>query len=418
MKKTILIIAAVGIAFSGFAQDKFVVSALTALKGSNYDEAKDDIDKAMANPETKEKPKALYAKATIYLQLQNVEKYRETNPYREAAQSLIKLTTVKADYEKSTVDAGLLFCAYKYYNDGAKAYNEKKMTEAGDFLRNTVKIHDLDGGKRFEKSERRLQFDTIAAEASQILATSTYYAGKQEEAIPMLLAVKGNPITRTPSVYECLIEAYNKQNNTTQAFAIIEEGRKYFPNDISLRNFELNYYIVAGKQDELAKKLEEAAIKEPENADIQFNIATTYLGMASAKDGKKPANAAELTKKAEEAFTHALKLDPNNSAINYNFGALYFNQATEVNDQMNQLGTTAAEQKKYDELKAKRDGIFVVSAPYLEKSFSVLSANEATLKGPDKTTYKNTLVALNRIYSLQGKADKAADMKKRIDSVK
>ena len=53
MKKAILIIAAVGMSLPGIAQDKYVVSALTALKANNLEEAKTDIDKAMESPETK-----------------------------------------------------------------------------------------------------------------------------------------------------------------------------------------------------------------------------------------------------------------------------------------------------------------------------------------------------------------------------
>lgn len=415
MKKAILIIAALGVTYAGMAQDKYVVSALTALKGNNYDEAKEDIDKAMASPETKEKPKALFARAQVYLQLQNVDKYKNDGPYREAAQALMKLASVKADYEKPTVDGGLIYCAYHYYNDGAKAYNDKKLTDAAELMKNVVKIHDMDGGKRFEKIDQAKKFDTVAAEANQTLANSYYYNSKYDEAIPLLTTVKNNPITRTPSVYECLIDAYNRQKNSAQAFATIEESRKFFPTDVTLRNYELNYYIAAGKQDELVKKLEEAAAKEPENVDILFNIATTYLSMANPTSGKKPANAAELTSKSEEAFLHALKLAPDNAAINYNFGALYFNQATEVNTEMN--NTPADQQKKYDELKVKRDAIFGKSSPYFEKAFTVLSPNESSLKSDDLKTYKSSLTALNKIYGIQNKADKASDMKKRLDAL-
>ncbi len=140
--------------------------------------------------------------------------------------------------------------------------------------------------------------------------------------------------------------------------------------------------------------------------------------MATPKDGKKPANAAELITKSESAFQNALKLVPDNAVFNYNFGAYYFNQGTDYNDQMNAItGTSAADQKKYDELKAKRDGFFVKSLPYFEKSYSLLSVNESSLKGEDKTTYKNTLMALNRIYNMQSKLDKAAEMKKKSDAI-
>ncbi|MCW3123927.1 MAG: hypothetical protein JWQ38_3419 [Flavipsychrobacter sp.] len=415
MKKAILIISAVGISFSGMAQEKYVVSANVALNAKNYDEAKENIDKAMASPDTKEKPKALFSKAQVYYALQNTDKYRSSNPYREAAQAAIKLVEVKPDFEKNSVDQLLLSTAYMYFNDGVRAGNDKKFDEATELMRNVVKIHDLGGGKRFDKRT----FDTVSAQATMTIANAAYYSGKYEESIPLLVNVKNNPITKTATVYECLIDAYTRTKNSAEAFAMITEARKYFPEDVTLRNYELNYYIMSGKQDELLKKLEEAASKEPDNSDIQFNLATTYLGMANPKDGKKPVNAADLTTKSESAFTRALAKAPENAGYNYNFGALYFNQATEVNDQMNAVtGSSAADLKKYDELKAKRDGLFGKSMPYFEKSLSVLAARESDLKGEDMKTYKSTLLALKEVYARQSKMDKSMEMKKKYESLK
>ncbi len=418
MKKLILIIATLGISFAGMAQDKFVTSANVALKGNNLEEAKDNIDRAMASPETKEKPKALFAKAQIYISMQASDKYKTGHPYREAFQALNKLIEVKADYEKDNVDMMLFYCAAFYYNDGVRAYNDKKFTDAIDMMKNVMKVYDM--RKRFDKlpADAMKSFDTSAANANLTMANSAYYGANYEEAVPMLTKVKNNPITKSPSVYQCLIDAYNKQKDTKDAFTTIEEARVAFPDDATIRNYEINYYINSGKQDELLKKLEEASAKDPSNKDLVFNIATTYLDMANPKDGKKPANYTELTSKSEDAFQKALKLDPDNGGYNYNFGALYYNQATDVNDQMNAItGSSAAELKKYDELKAKRDGLFIKSAPYFEKAYGVFSANEANLKGEDKRTYKSTLLALSHVYATQSKLDKATEMKKKYDSL-
>ena len=412
MKKAILIIATLGISSSGIAQDKYVVSANVALNQKSYDEAKENIDKAMASPETKEKPKALFTKAQVYFTLQNVDKYKASNPYREAVPAVFKLIEVKPDYEKANVDQMLLVAGYMYYNDGVRASNEKKPAESAEMMKMVVKIHDM---KRFEKSGREKQFDTVSAEAGLSIANAAYSMGKYEEAIPLLVQVKNNPITRTPTVYECLISCYVNAKNSNEEAATIAEARKYYPNDVTLRNYELNYYIKSGKQDELVKKLEEAAAKEPDNSDIQFNLATTYLSMANPKD-KKPANAAELVSKSEEAFTRALKGAPDNSAINYNFGTLYYNQATDFNDQMNQV--SANDQKKYDDLKAKRDALFGKAMPYFEKAYAGFSARESDLKSEDMKTYKYTALALKEIYARQNKMDKSMEMKKKADSMK
>jgi tetratricopeptide (TPR) repeat protein len=405
----------------GIAQDKYVVSANIALNAKNFDEAKSEIDKAMASPETKEKPKALFAKAQIYAAMENVDKYKKDAPYREAAKTLFHLIEVKPDYEKSTVDQLLLFCGFLSYNDGVKAYNEKKYTESADLMRNVVHIYELGGGKRFDKMPVNMQrqFDTVAADANVTLANSAYYGGNMEEAIPLLIKVKNNPIRKQPAVYECLIDAYNRQKNTAQAFATIEEAIKIFPEDATLRNYELNYYIQNGTMDELTKKLEDAEKKEPNNADIVYNLATTYLSMAAPRDGKRPANAAEMLAKSEGAFTRLVKIDPNNPGYNTNFGVLYFNQATDYNDQINAItGSSAADQKKYEELKAKRDALFAKSTPYFEKAYAEFSPDEAKLKGEDLKAYKSVLQALNKVYAMQNKLDKSVEMKAKLDALK
>ncbi len=412
MKKRILIFATMGMSFAGMAQDKFVTSANMAMNSKNFDEAKEDIDKAMANPETKEKPKALFTKAQVYMALQTSEKYKASNPYRESAQATLKLIEVKPDYEKSVVDQLLIAQAYQYYNDGINANKNKNYAEAGEFMKMVARIHDIGGGKRFEKSERAKQFDTVAAEAALIVATGSYYNNKYDEAIPLLLAAKNNPITRIPTVYECLIDAYNRQKSTTEANNMIAEARKFFPDDVTLRNYELNAYISSGKQDEMVKKLEEAVSKDPQNGDLLFNLATAYMTSANPKDGKKPANAADFITKAEQTYLKAIGITPENPVYNYNLGALYFNQATEMNDQMNAItGSSDAEQKKYDDLKAKRDAMFGKSMPYFEKSYNVLS----TKKGDDMKTYKSTLLALKEVYARQNMMDKANDMKKKYE---
>ena len=418
MKKTILIIATLGITFSGIAQDKYVVSANVALNSKNYEEAKSEIDKAMASPETREKPKALFAKAQIYAALQNQDKYKKDNPYHEATKTLFHLIEVKPDYEKSTVDQLLMFCGFLSYNEGVKMYNDKKYPESVELMSNVTKIYEM---KRFDKMSPNMlrQFDTVAYDASLTMATASYNSGNLDDAIPLLIKVKNNPIRKSSSIYELLISASQSKKNKEQEFATIEEARKVFPDDMTIRNQELNYYIQGGKLDELIKKLEEAAQKEPANPDITFNLATTYLVMASPKEGKKPANAAELLSKSEEAFTRLLKMAPDNAGYNTNFGVLYFNQATDYNDQINAItGSSAADQKKYEELKGKRDALFTKSLPYFEKAYASLSPNENKLAGEDLKTYKSVLQALNKIYAMQNKIDKSTEMKNKLEAIK
>ncbi len=426
LRSVVLFFIGAGFTINAFAQakpakasgdDKFIISALTALKANNLDDARQEIDKAFT-PETKDKSKALFVKAEIYISLQ--EKNKAGGQYQEAAKSLFKLVEAKPDYEKATVDQLLLYCGFAYYNDGVKAYGDHKFSECIEIMKNVTKVRDINGGARkFDGLPQAKQFDTVCANALLSMANSAYSLSKYDEAIPFFTSAKNNPITRSAPIYECLIEEYNFQKNTKDILAVIEEARSAYPDDLFIRNQELNYYIRAGKNEELAKKLEAAAAKEPNNSEILNNLAFAYLSIANGKDGKKATNAAELTAKAEDAFKAALKLSPENGSGNYNFGALYFNQGIDLNEQMNAIAASPApDQKKYDDLKAKRDALFLKSTPYLEKTYTIFSANEANLKGEDQVNYKGAVAALGKVYAAQNKADKAADMNRKLDSLK
>ena len=414
MKKAVLVIAALGATYVGMAQDKYVTSAFTAYNAKDYDEAKMDIDKAMSSPETKEKPKALFVKGNVYVQLQQIDKYKDAHPYREAMQAYMKLAEVKPDYEKDEVNGKLFYGAQMYYNDAIKAYDEKKYAEAIELLKNTVKIHDLGGGKRFEKFQAAKYFDTVAARAYQSMANCAYSAKNNEEAIRLISIVKNNPITKSNDNYIILLESYEKFNKdnankmAAEELAATQEARAAYPNDVNIRNMEMNTYLRMGKLNELLKKMEETAAAEPNNADVNFNVGLLYQGMASPKEGTpKPANAAELYSKSEAAFTRAVRLSPESAPYNYNFGTLYYMQAYDINAQMNNVtGNSAADLKKYDALKLKRDEFFTKATPYFEKAYSVLTPNEKNLGDLDRDIYHSVLKALREIYTINNKTDK------------
>ena len=399
------------------AQEKNLGAAIEALGKKNYDEAKTLIDDAMMSTETKDKPKTLFTKARVYDKLQEEPKYKESNPYREEAAALLKLADLKPDYEKTATDLYLVRCAFFYFNDGAQAYNDKNLKDASELMKTTVKIHNLAGGKRFEKYPNKL-FDTIAAEAKLTRGNCAYYGGKYDDAITFMADAKSNPITKSAAVFECLIDAYSKVNDSTNMLNTIKEARKAFPDDIIIRNYELKYYMNYGKKDDLLKKMEDASAKDPGNAELYYNLATTYYNAADPKGGKKPINAQELLTKAEDAYKKAIKADPENPEYNFNMGVMYFNQGSDFNDFLVAItGNTDEDLKKFDDLKTKRDAQYAKALPYFEKSYSVLSAKENTLKGENKSVYRNTLYSLSQIYSTQNKADKAKEMKGKYDAV-
>ncbi|MBS1772103.1 MAG: tetratricopeptide repeat protein [Bacteroidetes bacterium] len=421
MKKNLLLVAAVITSAASFAQKQNIQTASNYLKDKDYDKAVEYINMATNDPSTKDSPKAWYMRGHIFMSIQADTTLKKPNSYKEAATSLIKTIELDAKYEKETVDQYLHYCASMYYNESANAFNDKRYEDAIASSKKVADIYNIDGGKRFSSNK---QFEKLASDALLVQGMSTYNAGKYEEALPLLNALKSNAATSTPNIYLMIADAYRKQNKDAEMLATLEEGRAKYPNDQNIQNEELNYYIKQNKQDVLIKKLEEAVAKDSKNADLYFNLGTTYFAMAMPKDQPKPANSAELVSKAEAAYAQALSLDANNAGYNYNIGVMYFNSGSELITQMNTEADLAdaakgPEKKKhedaYDKLKLQRDALFAKSMPYFEKVSSLLEPKLKTLNREDMGSYRGALTALKEIYARQNNLPKADEMKKKLE---
>ncbi len=400
-----------------YAQEKYVTAALTALSTNDLEEAKTNIDKAMASPETKEKPKALYAKLKIYEMLDESEKYKGNSMYKEATEAIIKLMEVKPDYKTSEVTFDAYRLLIRNYNAGITYNNEKKSAEFLESMKTVLKLKDVSGA-RFAKESYIGKIDTIVANSQLNIAYIAYSSQNYEEAITQYNKVLANKITKDASNTVVLLESYAKYNAANGAklkneeLAALNDARAAYPSDPNIRNMELNALTNYNMLSDLLKKLEAAAEKEPNMSDNHYNIGLLYQNMSAAKDGKKPQNAPEMMKKAEASFQKALKLAPENGLYNYNFGTYYFNQAVEFNDEMNKItGSSKADNDKYDALKVKRDGMFDKASVYLEKSYSIYSAMPASqITGDNAEIYRSTITALKQIYAVNNKNDKLKEL--------
>ncbi|MCB0697449.1 MAG: tetratricopeptide repeat protein, partial [Chitinophagaceae bacterium] len=368
MKNTLLVLAAALSVTAGYAQKKNIQSASNSLKYKEYKEAMEYIEEAVKDPSTKDDPKAWLVRGSIYLSMDQDPGYTDKGYYKEAITSYKKVVELKPNYETDAVNNGLMYGAYKCYNTAVMSYNAKKWDDAYNDAKQTVEIHDMDGGKRFSNKG----FDTVASGALVIQAYSAFYSGQVDKALPVLEALKSNPIEgNNANTYLIIADAYKKKGDQAKELATLEEAKAKFPNNTNIRNEELNYYIRTNQQDKLIAKLQEAVTSEPENAVYQYNLANAYTNMAFPKksDGSsdtQPGDYKDLVMKAEKGFEKAISLDPDNVGYHYDMGVLFFNQASQVTEQMNLItGTTPEDDKKYNDLKAIRDGLFEKAFPHL-----------------------------------------------------
>lgn len=416
MKKVLLALTAVMVMTNADAQKKNIQSASNSLRNKEYKEAMDLIEQAIQDPTTKDDPKAWLTRAQIYASMDQDPGYADKGYYKQALESYMKVVELKPTYETEQVNQGLLFGAFKSYNNSVVAYNKKQWDDAFNSAKITADVYSLQDGKRFAGNKG---FDTVAASAMVIEAYSAFYGEQIEKALPVLEKLKDNPIEGNANVYLIIMDAYRKLGKQDKELAIIEEAKKRFPNNPNIRNEELNYYLRTNQQDKLMQKLEAAVAEEPGNAMYQYNLANAYTNMAFPKEGPKPANFDELITKAEAGFNKALSLEPDNVGYHYDMGVLYFNQASKVTDQMNEVtGTSAEDDKKWKALDAKRTALFEKAFPHLEKVYITLEPKIKELDADNKFIYQSSLAAMSEIYARQNKLDKASEMKKKIEESK
>lgn len=372
--------------------------------------AKAAIDLAVADESTKENAKAWFTKAAVYMSMQENEATSSGDPYLESVAALEKAFTLDKKYENDPEALPVIIRgAFYAFNNGVNTYNDSKYEAALHSFSTTIALLGADKDKRFIMQP---VVDTIRAQAKMLSGYSSFYSGKNEDAIRLLKESAESPyLDNQPNIYLILAQAYEKAGDKALQLATLEAGKKKYPSDTNLSNAVLNYYIASGQQETMVSKLEDAIAKDPDNAELPFNLGIIYEGLAHPTDGSNPANAATYEHKAEAAYQKALSLDAEKGNYNYQLGALYYNQAVEINKSMNNLGAGKEDQVKYNAQLKERDALFAKALPLLEKSRNLYQADAANLTGEEKGLFVQALQALSQIYTIQNQLDKAKEVR-------
>jgi tetratricopeptide (TPR) repeat protein len=163
-------------------------------------------------------------------------------------------------------------------------------------------------------------------------------------------------------IYKNIALILVQDGKTEEAKKAISDARKANPEDTSLILTEANLYLET-KDFEMYKKLiAEALEKNPNDADLIFN-----LGVISA-NAKNPLE-------AEKYYKKVMEVDPKYINAYINLAALKLEDEKVIIDEMNKLGASATDMKRYEVLKNKRLDLFKSTIPYLQKAVELDSTN-------------------------------------------
>jgi tetratricopeptide (TPR) repeat protein len=152
-----------------------------------------------------------------------------------------------------------------------------------------------------------------------------------------------------------------------EAKTAVSDARKANPNDNSLILTEADLYLKLNDMPTFTRLVNEALANDPNNKLLYFNLGVTS------------ANANKLDE-AEKHYKKAIEIDPNYFDALLNLSELKLRGDEKFVNEMNKLGTSEKDNKKYEVLKSERAKNFNSILPYLEKAVEVKPDDEAAKK--------------------------------------
>jgi len=198
--------------------------------------------------------------------------------------------------------------------------------------------------------------------------------------------------SKKPEIAKNIALIYIQQGKKEKALEAINDAKADNPDDPALLQAEADIYYEMGdtkKYDEIMKKIVKL---KPNDPNLYYN-----LGVASEKNDK--------IEDAKEYYKKAIELDPEFVNAYINLSTAILSEEKEIVKQMNELGMSDADQKKYEKLKEKKKKYYKDAQPYLEKAIELEPNNVGAIQ------------TLMNIYYQLGESEKAEKFRKKMEEV-
>ena len=364
-KVTLVLLVLMSALTFGYAQTANVKGAdrLSDASKPNYPEARNLIQQALENPETKDDAKTWYTAGLVEERAFTGENQKSLKGEPQDLPNMYKALLAMHEYYTKTYeidhqpnDKGKV--RPKFEKKISKAYEENLLyyINAGGYymeqkdFKNALKafqaFREIKRSPLFE-GEKIAQPDSNSMMVDFFAIITAYQAGDKQLAIQYGEELKGNGY-RQNEVYQILAQTYIEEGDTANYITTMREGLKLFPKEPYYSVNLINTYIVQNKYDEARAFLTQAIELNPENPQLYDVMGKLY----------EESNEEEAIK----WFSKALEVDPNYVESLCNIGRIYYNKAVEVSDK--EEGGMAAAQEK-------RKALLNKALPYLEKAYSI-----------------------------------------------
>ena len=160
--------------------------------------------------------------------------------------------------------------------------------------------------------------------------------------------------SKYPEIVKNIALIYNTLGQKDKALDAIKSARQANPDDVGLIITTANIYFELGDKEGFKSAMSEAIELDPSNPILYYN-----LGVVSADLGEKYV--------AIEYYNKSIELDPTSENSYLNLVALILDGETSIIEEMNSLGTSRADNVRYDELKELRENLYLQCVPILRQ---------------------------------------------------
>lgn len=414
MKTKFLILVALVMTWAGNAQKNEVKAADKAMKAGNAAEAKSIIEGAMSlleNADAKYQAQAysILANASsnlsqfdeaieAYNKVISIEEASGKKKYTEDANA--KLTKMTGDLVNAAVEdnakedfragANKLYKAYQLSpKDTIYLYYAASSAVNGgpDNFDLAIQYYEKLKDLNYDGAEKKFTAVNVATGETETmdLATRDLYvkAGTHSDPKDEVTPSKKAEIVKNIALI------YQEQGKNDQALAAYDDAISENPDDVNLILNKANLYYKMDDKDSFKEYMARASAMAPDNPDLLYNIGVINMEQGNLEE-------------ARNAYNKALEIDPSYINARLNLSTSYVNEGNSLIDEMNTLGTSRADNQRFDELKAQKEELFKKGAVILE---------EALKTNPDNA---GVLAQLKNIYGALGDNENFMRIKKLI----
>jgi tetratricopeptide (TPR) repeat protein len=412
--KYVLLASALLISVATFAQKDQIKAAEKALKAGNAQEAitiLQGVEMASSTAPDAEKAQFHFVKANAHLALATKNEDTDANlsaaakAYQEvlsiektsgkakfSAQASTSIIDVKyklinsaiadSKADKHAAGAKKLYDAYlldkkdtiNLYYAASTYVNAKEYETAYNAYDELKKLNYSGKGTNFyavNKINGEEQIFSTAKERDQMVKLGTHEKPRNEE-LP----------SKRGEIYKNMALILVQNGKVAEAKKAISEARVANPEDKTLILTEANLYLDTKDFDTYKKLITEVLAQSPNDADLVFN-----LGVISY-------NAKNLAE-AETYYKRAIEIKPDYVNAYLNLAILKLDADKKLFEEIQKLGNSEKDNKRYEVLKKQREVVFTSALPYLEKASELDGSNEEV---------KGTLLSVYRALEMTEKA--------------